>query len=141
MSLESEQKYSMAELRQRNKQPKPELEINIPCPTVEQADSLISNQETIIRLLYTISQKLDGLATQTEQTQTREMLTAIRGLMQPAGKKKEKFFSLLKRRLPRLRLPRLAGPTWVVLLMALAALLLLWWGLGDVWNNLSLLFQ
>ena len=141
MSSESEQKYSMAELRQRNKQPKPELEINIPCPTVEQADSLISNQETIIRLLYTISQKLDGLATQTEQEQTREMLTAIRGLMQPAGKKKEKSFSLPKLRLPRLRLPRLDGPTWVVLLMALAVLLLLWWSLGDVWNNLSLLFQ
>ena len=141
MSSESEQKYSMAELRQRNKQPKPELEINIPCPTVEQADSLISNQETIIRLLYTISQKLDGLATQTEQTQTRETLTAIRGLMQLDGKKKEKSFSLPKRRLPRLRLPHLAGPTWIVLLMALAALLLLWWGLGDVWNNLSLLFQ
>ena len=141
MSSESEQKYSMAELRQRNKQPKPELEINIPCPTVEQADSLISNQETIIRLLYTISQKLDGLATQTEQTQAREMLTAIRGLMQQAGKPKEKSFSLPKLRLPRLRLPRLDGPTWVVLLMALAVLLLLWWGLGDVWNNLSLLFQ
>ncbi len=141
MNSESEQKYSMEELRQRNKLPKPELEISIPCPTEEQAEILIANQEMIIHLLKMISQKLDCLATRAEQTQTRETLTAIRGMIQPVGKKKERSFSPPKLRLPRLRLPRLAGPTWVVLLMALAALFLLWWGLGDVWNNLNLLFQ
>ena len=56
-----------------------------------------------------------------------------------AGKRKEKHFSLHGIRLPKLRLPHLDGPTWAVLLMGTAALLLLWWGLDTVWSSLSLL--
>ena len=56
-----------------------------------------------------------------------------------AGKRNEKRFSLPGIRLPRLRLPHLDGPTWTVLLMGAAALLMLWWGLDTVWSSLSLL--
>ena len=48
-------------------------------------------------------------------------------------------FSLPSIRRLRLRLPHLDGPTWTVLLMGTAALLLLWWGLGTVWSSLRLL--
>ena len=58
-----------------------------------------------------------------------------------AGNRNGKFFSLPNIKLPRPRLPRLDGPTWIVLLMALAALLLLWWSLGGVWRDLSLLLR
>lgn len=69
--------------------------------------------------------------------QMDELLNAVQHLermCEQAGKRNEKSFSL-----PgiRLRLPRLDGPTWTVLLMGTAALLLLWWGLGTVWSSLS----
>ena len=71
-----------------------------------------------------------------------EVLKALKHLEQmseQAGKRNEKHFSLPGIGLPRLRLPHLDGPTWAVLLMGTAALLLLWWGLGTVWSSLSLL--
>ena len=71
-----------------------------------------------------------------------ELLQAVKHLEQmneQAGKRNEKRFSLPGIRLPRLRLPHLDGPTWAVLLMGIAALLLLWWGLDTVWSSLSLL--
>ena len=71
-----------------------------------------------------------------------ELLKAVKHLEQmseQAGKRNEKRFSLPGIRLPRLRLPHLDGPTWAVLLMGTAALLLLWWVLGTVWSSLSLM--
>ena len=71
-----------------------------------------------------------------------ELLKAVKHLEQmseQAGKRNEKRFSLPNIRRPRLRLLHLDGPTWAVLLMGTAALLLLWWGLGTVWSSLSLL--
>lgn len=76
------------------------------------------------------------------RTQMDELLKAVKHLEQiseQAGKRNEKLFSLSGIRLPRLRLPHLDGSTWTVLLMGTAALLLLWWGLGTVWSNLSLM--
>lgn len=76
------------------------------------------------------------------RTQMEELLQAVKHLEQmneQAGKRNEKRFSLPGIRLPRLRLPHLDGPTWAVLLMGIAALLLLWWGLDTVWSSLSLL--
>ena len=78
------------------------------------------------------------------QTQMDELLKAVKHLEQMSeqvGKRNEKCFSLSGIRLPRLRLPHLDGPTWAVLLMGTAALLLLWWGLDTVWSSLSLLLQ
>ena len=76
------------------------------------------------------------------RTQMDELLKAVKHLEQmseQAGKRNEKHFSLPGIGLPRLRLPHLDGPTWAVLLMGTAALLLLWWVLGTVWSSLSLL--
>ncbi|HJG86907.1 hypothetical protein, partial [Pseudoflavonifractor capillosus] len=76
------------------------------------------------------------------RTQMEELLKAVKHLErmnEQAGKRNEKRFSLPGIRLPRLRLPHLDGPTWAVLLMGTAALLLLWWGLDTVWSSLSLL--
>ena len=76
------------------------------------------------------------------RTQMEELLKAVKHLEQmseQAGKRNEKRFSLPNIRRPRLRLLHLDGPTWAVLLMGTAALLLLWWGLGTVWSSLSLL--
>ena len=76
------------------------------------------------------------------RTQMDELLKAVKHLEQMnerAGKRNEKRFSLPSIRLPRLRLSHLDGPTWAVLLMGTAALLLLWWGLDTVWSNLSLM--
>ena len=89
--------------------------------------------------LKKISELLAQLPT---RTQMEELLKAVKHLEQmseQAGKRNEKRFSLPGIRLPRLRLPHLDGPTWTVLLMGAAALFLLWWGLGTVWSNLSLL--
>ena len=75
--------------------------------------------------------------------QLDELLKAVKHLEQmseQAGKRNEKHFSLPGIRLPSLRLPHLDGPTWAVLLMGTAVLLLLWWGLDTVWSNLSLMF-
>ena len=135
MSSESETKYSLEQLRQMNMPPKPELQINIPCPSEEQVDLLIDHQEEIIRLLKTISCKLDGLATRTEQTQTREALTAIRSMMTPsAGKKKEKRTWKWRWRLPRFY----PDWGWIVLpLSFLGMLWVVWYALGVILNAAS----
>ena len=80
------------------------------------------------------------------QAQMDELLKAVKHLEQmteQAGKKKEQRFSLLKFRLPRLHLslPEWDWPTVVTVVMALAmaALLLLWWKSGGDWSSLSLL--
>ena len=87
--------------------------------------------------LKKVSELLAQLPT---RTQMDELLKAVKHLEQmneQAGKRNEKRFSLPRIRLPRLRLPHLDGPTWVVLLMGTAALLLLGWGLDAVWNSFS----
>ena len=94
-----------------------------------------------VRILVRTSELLAQLPT---RTQMDELLKAVKHLEQmneQAGKRNEKRFSLPRIRLPRLRLPHLDGPTWAALLMGTAALLLLWWGLGTVWSNLSLMLQ
>ena len=92
MSSESEPKYSLEQLRQMNRKSETPAQITIHCPIDEEIiEELLDRQDEIVRLLKTIIQKLDGLATRTEQTQTREMLTAVRSMMtSPDGKKKEK---------------------------------------------------
>ena len=107
---------------------------------IEYLDTLWYHTELQTNLLKKVSELMTQLPTQT-QTQMDALLKAVKHLEQmreQAGKPKEKRFSLPGIRLLRLRLPHLDGPTWAVLLMA-AALLLLWWGLDTVWNGLSLL--
>ena len=79
---------------------------------------------------YLIQEKMEALTGDVAQ---------IQRMLQQAGKKKERRFSLPSIRLPRPHLPHLDGPTWATLLMILAELLLLWLAWGGGWSKLSLL--
>ena len=158
MNSGSEKKLSMDELLEKNRpaqmvqttqppeqEPTTLLEVH---PTKAEWEELLSSLYTLgdhterqTGYLKKISELLAQLPT---RTQMEELLKAVKHLEQmseQAGKQKEWHFSLPSIRLPRLRLPHLDGPTWAVLLMGTAALLLLWWGLDTVWSSLSLLLQ
>ena len=158
MNSGSEKKLSMDELLEKNRpaqveqttQP-PAQELTPPpevCPTKAEWEDLLSSLCTLgyhterqTGYLKKVSELLAQLPT---RTQMYELLKAVKHLEQmseQAGRRNEKRFSLPGIRLPRLRLPHLDGPTWAVLLMGIAALLLLWWGLDTVWSSLSLLLQ
>ena len=89
--------------------------------------------------LKKISELLAQLPTRTQMDELLKAVKHLEQMSEQAGKRNEKRFSLPGIRLPRLWLPHLDGPTWTVLLMGTAALLLLWWGLGTVWSSLSLM--
>ena len=141
----------MDELLEKNRpaqmvQPTPQTPPPEVHPTKAEWEDLLSDLCTLgyhaerqTAYLKKASELLSQLPT---RTQLDDLLKAVRHLEQMselAGKRNEKRFSLPGIRLPRLRLPHLDGPTWTVLLMGTAALLLLWWGLGTVWSSLSLL--
>ena len=85
------------------------------------------------------SELLAQLPTRTQMEELLKVVKHLEQMSEQAGKRNEKHFSLPGIKRPRLRLPHLDGPTWAVLLMGAAALLLLWWGLDTVWSSLSLL--
>ena len=148
MSLGSEQKLSMEELKQLH-QPTPQPTVQEQTPPPE-AHPTKEEWEEMMDYLYTlgyhaerqtgqlkkISELLEQLPTRTQMDELLKVVKHLEQMSEQAGKQKEKRFSL-----PSiiLRLPHLDGPTWAVLLMTAAALLLLWWGLDTVWNSLSLL--
>ena len=151
MSLGLGQKLSMEELKQLHQPtPQPTMQEQTPPPEahptkeewtemIEYLDTLWYHTDLQTNLLKKISELPEQLPT---RMQVDELLKAVKHLEQMSeqvGKPKEKRFSLPSISRPRLRLPHLDGPTIVVLLMAMAALLLLWWGLDTVWNSLSLL--
>ena len=158
MNSGSEQKLSMDELLEKNRPgqvvqptPQPPAQELTPPPEVHPTKA---EWEDLLNDLYTLGyhterqtgylKKVSELLAQLPtRTQMDELLKAVKHLEQmseQAGKRNEKRFSLPGIRLPRLRLSHLDGPTWAVLLMGTAALLLLWWGLDTVWSSLSLLF-
>ena len=157
MNSGSEKKLSMDELLEKNRPtqmvqttPQPPVQELTPPPEVYPTKA---EWEDLLSHLYTLGyhterqtgylKKIDELLAQLPtRTQMEELLKAVKHLEQmseQAGKRNEKRFSLPNIRRPRLRLLHLNGPTWAVLLMGTAALLLLWWGLGTVWSSLSLL--
>ena len=159
MNSGSEKKLSMDELLEKNRpaqmvqttpQP-PAQELTPPpevCPTKAEWEELLSDLCTLgyhtERQTGYLKRSSELLAQFPTRTQMDELLKAVKHLEQmseQAGTRNETRFSLPSIRLPRLRLPHLDGPTWAVLLMGAAALLLLWWGLGTVWSSLSLLLQ
>lgn len=159
MNSGSEKKLSMDELLEKNRPaqmvqttPQPPAQKLTPppevCPTKAEWEELLSDLCTLgyhtERQTGYLKRSSELLAQFPTRTQMDELLKAVKHLEQmseQAGKRNEKRFSLPSIRLPRLRLPHLDGPTWAVLLMGAAALLLLWWGLGTVWSSLSLLLQ
>ena len=156
MNSGSEKKLSMDELLEKNRpaqmvqttqppaqEPTTSLEVH---PTKAEWEKLLSDLCTLgyhtERQTGYLKRSSELLAQFPTRTQMDELLKAVKHLEQmseQAGKRNEKHFSLPGIRLPRLRLPHLDGPTWAVLLMGTAVLLLLWWGLDTVWSNLSLM--
>ena len=153
MNSGSEKKLSMDELLEKNRpaqmaQP-PAQELTPPPevhPTKKEGEDLQNHLCTLrhhterqIGYLKKVSELLAQLPTRTQMDELLKAVKHLEQMSEQAGKRNEKRFSLPGIRLPRLRLPHLDGPTWVVLLMGTAALLLLWWGLDAVWNSFSLL--
>lgn len=148
MSLGSEQKLSMEELKQLHQPtPQPTMQAQTPPPethpTKEEWEEMMDYLYTLgyhaerqTGSLKKISELMEQLPTQTQMDELLKAVKHLEAMTEQAGKPKEKRFSLPS---IRLRLPHLDGPTVVVLLMTAAALLLLWWGLDTVWNGLSLL--
>ena len=149
MNSESEQRLSLQELKQRNTQqtalptPTPPHEA---CPSkadwermMKYMDALWCHADRLTDLLESVSRQMSQLPTRTQLDDLLKTVRHLEQMTEQAGKRNEKHFSLPGIRLPRLRLPHLDGPTWAVLLMGTAVLLLLWWGLDTVWSNLSLM--
>ena len=143
MNSGSEKKLSMDELLEKNRPaqmvqttPQPPAQELTPPPEVHPTkaewEDLLSD---LCALGYHAERQTGYLK------KASELAKYLERLSEQAGKRNEKRFSLPGIRLPRLRLPHLDGPTWAALLMGTAALLLLWWGLGTVWSNLSLMLQ
>ena len=157
MNSGSEQKLSMDELLEKNRStqmvqttPLPPAQEQTPPPEVHPTKAEWENLQSDLYTLGYLTERqtayLKGINELLVQFPTRmqmeELLKALKHLEQmseQAGKRNEKHFSLPGIRLPKLRLPHLDGPTWAVLLMGTAVLLLLWWGLGTVWSSLSLM--
>ena len=149
MNSEYGQRLSLQELKQRNHQ-HTALPMQAPpheaCPSktdwermMKYMDALWHHADRQTDLLEGVSRQMSQLPT---RTQLDDLLKAVRHLEQmteQAGKPKENSFSLHRIGLPRLHLPHVSIPALISLLMATAALLLLWWGLGTVWSSSSLL--
>ena len=157
MNSGSEQKLSMDELLEKNRpaqvvqttpQP-PAQELTLPpkvYPTKAEWEDLQSELCTLgyhterqTGYLKKVSELLAQLPTRTQMDELLKAVKHLEQMSEQAGKRNEKHFSLPGIRLPRRRLPHLDGPTWAVLLMGTAVLLLLWWGLDTFWSNLSLM--
>lgn len=157
MNSGSEKKLSMDELLEKNRPaqmvqptPQPPVQELTPPPEVHPTKAEWEDLQSELCTLGYHAERQTGylkkaselLAQLPTRTQMDELLKAakyLERLSEQAGKRNEKRFSLPNIRLPRLRLPHLDGPTWAVLLMGTAVLLLLWWGLDTVWSNLSLM--
>ena len=157
MNSGSEKKLSMDELLEKNRPaqmvqttPQPPVQDLTPPPEVHptkaewedlQSDLYTLGYYTEIQIGYLkkINELLAQLPTRTQMEELLKAVKHLERLSEQAGKRNEKCFSLPGIRLPRLRLPHLDGPTWTVLLMGTAALLLLWRGLDTVWSSLGLM--
>ena len=128
------------------------VEQSIPLPECQYAEDLVMLDDGRLRVAL---RRTDGSvmvctsgADRTTWADTWEIPGAItstgdvaqmRRILQQAGNRKERRFSLPSIHLPRPHLPHLDGPTWATLLMILAGLLLLWLAWGGGWSKLSLL--
>ena len=161
MNSGSEKKLSMDELMERNHpahtmqnpqtESTPEVQeappsIMIQCPIPEVLDRLEHRMRYLERssssqaeYLRQLTEMRGWLPTRTQMDELLKRMAHLEQMAEQDGKPKERSFFLPRIRLPRL--PHLNGPTWIVLLMSLAALLLLWWGLGGVWSSLSQLLR
>ena len=165
MNSGSGRKLSLEELKQLHQPtPTPQVPTTTQSPVQERTPPLEVHPtkeewEEMMDYLYTLgyhAEKQTGLMKKVSELLTQlptrmqmdELLKAVKHLewmAEQAGKQKEKRFSLPGIRLPRLHLslPEWDWPTVVTVMMALAvaALLLLWWKLGGDWSRLSQLIR
>lgn len=149
MNSESEQRLSLQELKQRNSQ-QTALPVQAPPPEARPSkadwermmndlDTLWYHADRQTDLLERISRQMSRLPTRTQLDDLLKTVRHLEQMSEQAGKPKENSFSLRRIRLPRLHLPQVSIPALISLLMAAAALLLFWWGLGTVWSSSGLL--
>ena len=169
MNSEYGSKLSWEELKQRN-QPKPapapmqeETQVSA-APQVQEHHVMINwtmpeSIECIESRLKTLEEQGDwqteylrrlcerptAYATQAQMDELLKVVKHLEQMTEQAGKPKEKSSLRHRIRLPRLHLslPEWDWPTAVTVVMALAmaALLLLWWKSGGDWSSLSLLHR
>ena len=140
MSSKSEKQYSIEELKRLNQL----SEIGTPpspsCPTEKQWTHLLSILNAQYRLLESQPDTMERMqstmwkmVTQMEKL-TKEVMET-RQLLEQAGRKKEKRFSLPEWELPR---PNLA---WLWVIPILVGLWVLWYASATIWNALQNLTQ
>ena len=169
MNLKSEQNLSMDELMERNRHPhmqqtEPE-QTTMPTPSEpvvkehhvvinwtmpESIECIESRLKTLeeqgdwqTELLRRLCERPTAYATQTQMDELLKAVKHLEQMSEQAGKPKEKSSLRRRIRLPRmhLSLPEWDWPTVVTIMMALAmaALLLLWFKSGGDWSSLSFL--
>ena len=138
MSSESDRQLSMEELRRRNIQKSP---VEIQHPTAEEWVELTAVLTAMgeimteqVLLLEEWSTKPSPWATQEQTAELIREAKEMRRLLEQAGKKNERRFSL-----PAIRLPW-PSLEWLLLPAVLLGLLVLWYGWAMLWNGLTTLF-
>ena len=138
MSSESDRQLSMEELRRRNMQKPPAETLH---PTAEEWQSLTAALTAMGELLAEQMLLLEEIAARPKPWATQEQMTElireareIHRLLEQAGKKRERRFSL-----PTIRLPR-PSSEWLLIPAVLVGLLALWYGWAALWNGLTTLF-
>ena len=136
MSSESERQLSMEELRRRNMQRPPETVH----PTTEEWQELTAALTAMgkilaeqMLLLEEISAKPSPWTTKEQRAELIRETKEIHRLLEQAGKKRERRFSL-----PDIHLPR-PSLEWLLLPAMLLGLLALWYGWDALWNGLGAL--
>ena len=132
MNSESGRQLSMEELRQRNMQKLPPVQVQH--PTAEQWSEMTAALAAIGELLEGISSRPRPWATQEQTAELIREMKAIRQLAEQAGKKKGRHFSL-----PRLHLPR-PSLEWLLVPAVLLGSLALWYGWATLSNGLQVVF-
>ena len=131
MNLQSEQRLSLEELKQRNTPPPMKEQAH---PTQEEWEELLTILSALYRLEAEQRNVLDDLERRTAaHTALLQELSSRRGwyLIQEKMEALTGDVAQIQRMLQR--------PTWATLLMILAGLLLLWLAWGGGWSKLSLL--
>ena len=154
MNFQHEQKLSMEELMAKNRPeqtnpPVPEQtttpqSVVIQCALpelveqLERMEQICSAQSQSLKLL---SEVRNSYPTRTQMEELLKSVQHLEAMVEQAGKKKEKRFSLSGFRLPRLYLPEWEWPTVLTVVWMLAGLFLLWFSSVDGWSKLSLVLR
>lgn len=136
MSLESDRKLSLEELKKRNQTPPT---MPSACPLTQQdVDELFERLTTLREQMkalyqqnYSLQTRISTLPAKTELEQISRSLSQIQQTLSQAGSRRGRSFSLLKLRFTTLEWT----PLWLILPLALAALAVIWFSLGELWKG------